>query len=98
MNARTQVTLDPEMQRQAQRKAEELGISFAEYVRRLVSADLAGRKRKIDMSVFFDLGASSEPTDVARDKDRMLGKAVWDEHRRKMGNKPRKRSAKRRNA
>jgi len=30
MNARTQITLDPDTQRRAQAKAAELGISFAE--------------------------------------------------------------------
>ena len=33
MNARTQITLDPAMQRRARAKAAEFGISFAEYVR-----------------------------------------------------------------
>jgi len=75
-----------------------LGISFAEYIRRLVSADLGGPKRKVDMSIFFDLGASDEPTDVARDKDKMLGQAVWEQYLRKTGRKPRRASAKRRKA
>jgi len=98
MNARTQITMDPETQRRAQAKAAELGISFAEYIRRLVSADLGGPKRKVDMSIFFDLGASDEPTDVARDKDKMLGQAVWEQYLRKTGRKPRRASAKRRKA
>ena len=40
MNARTQITMDPEMQRRAHAKAAELGISFAEYVRRVIAQDL----------------------------------------------------------
>ncbi|HEY2186010.1 MAG TPA: hypothetical protein VGH39_13525 [Xanthobacteraceae bacterium] len=36
MNIRSQISLDPELQRRAQAKAADLGISFAEYVRRLV--------------------------------------------------------------
>lgn len=98
MNARTQITMDPETQKRAQAKAAELGISFAEYVRRLVSADLGEPKRKVDMSIFFDLGSSSEPTDIARDKDKMLGQAVWEQYLRKTGRKPRKASPKRRRA
>src|SRR5262245_59257843 len=89
MNARTQITLDPETQRRAHAKAAELGISFAEYVRRLVAADLGEPKPKADISMVFDLGASAEPTNVARDKDKMLGQAVWEEYVRKMGRKPR---------
>jgi hypothetical protein len=90
MNARTQITMDAEMQRRAHAKAAELGISFAEYVRRLVAHDLGERKPKVDVSVVFDLGASDEPTDIARDKDKMLGEAVWSEYLRKTGRKRRR--------
>jgi hypothetical protein len=84
MNARTQITLDSEMQRQARRKAAELGISFAEYVRRLVARDLGSLSpRKADISILFDLIDEGPETNIARDKDKMIGDAVWDEHRRK---------------
>jgi hypothetical protein len=92
MNARTQITLDPEMQRRAQAKAAELGISFAEYMRRLVAQDLGRPKRRPDVSIIFDLGASKEPTDIARDKDKMLGEAVWEEYQRDVGRRPKRRS------
>ena len=92
MNARTQITMDPELQRRAQAKAAELGLSFAEYVRRLVANDLGEPKRKVDVSVLFDLGDSREPTDIARDKDRMIGEALWSEHRRKIGRRPHRRA------
>lgn len=88
MNARTQITLDPETQRRAQAKAAELGISFAEYVRRLVADDLGAPKAKADISMMFDLGASGEPTNIARDKDKMIGEAVWEDYLRKTGRKP----------
>lgn len=77
MNARTQITMDPQLQRRAQAKAAELGISFAEYVRRLVTEDIGEPKPKADIKSIFDLGASREPTDIARDKDRMLDHAAW---------------------
>ena len=92
MNARTQITMDPQMQRQAQAKAAELGISFAEYVRRLVAEDIGERKPKADISIMFDLGDSGEPTDIARDKDKMIGEAVWQNYLRKTGRKPRRRA------
>jgi hypothetical protein len=92
MNARTQITLDPQTQRRAQAKAAELGISFAEYVRRLLAQDLDQPKPKADISVVFDLGASDEPTDIARDKDKMVGDAVWEEYLGDMGRKPRRSS------
>ncbi len=77
------------MQRRAQAKAAELGVSFAEYVRRLVANDLGEPKPKADISLVFDLGASDEPTDIARDKDKMIGAAVWNEYLRKTGRRPR---------
>lgn len=80
MNARTQITMDPETQRRAHAKAAELGISFAEYVRRLVAQDLGDAKPKADVSVIFDLVTEGEPTDIARDKDKLIGDAVWEEY------------------
>lgn len=90
MNARTQITIDPDLTRRARAKAATLGISFAEYVRRLVSDDLGAPKPKPDISLLFDLGASGEPTNIARDKDKMVGEAVWQEYLRKTGRKPKR--------
>jgi hypothetical protein len=92
MNARTQITLDPQTQRRAQAKAADLGISFAEYVRRLLAQDLDQPKPKADISVVFDLGASDEPTDIARDKDKMVSEAVWEEYLSDLGRKSRRSS------
>jgi hypothetical protein len=83
MAVRTQVTLDPELQRMARQKAAALGISFAEYVRGLVAKDLAapGVAEPPDVSQVFALGDSGG-ADVAREKDRMVGAAVAAENRR----------------
>jgi hypothetical protein len=87
MNARTQITIDPDMQRRAHAKAAELGISFAEYVRRVIANDLGEPRPKADISIIFDLGASEKPTDIARDKDKLLGDVVWQEYLRKTDRK-----------
>ena len=79
------------MQRRAHAKAAELGISFAEYVRRVIAQDLGEAKPRADISMIFDLGASEEPTDIARDKDKLLGEAVWKEYVRKTGHKEKRR-------
>lgn len=92
MNPRTQVTLDPEMQRRAHARAAALGISFAEYMRRLLANDLGEPKRKTNISVVFDLVTDGPPTNIARDKDRMVGEAVWQEHLRKTSRKPRRKA------
>jgi hypothetical protein len=91
MHARTQITMDPEMQRRAHAKAAELGISFAEYVRRLVMQDLGDPKPKADISIFFDLIKDGPRTDIARDKDKLIGEAVWQEYLHETGRKRRRR-------
>jgi len=82
--------MDPEMQRRAQAKAAELGISFAEYIRRLVADDLGGPKPKADISMLFDLVRDGPRTDIARDKDKMIGEAVWEDYLQSVGRKPRR--------
>jgi hypothetical protein len=89
MTIRTQITLNPELQRRAHAKATELGISFAEYVRRLLANDLGPRKPKADISMVFDLIDEGPETNIARDKDKMIGEAVWNNYLRKMGRKVR---------
>lgn len=94
MNVRTRITMDPEVQRRAHAKAAELGISFAEYVRRLVARDLdeiaPKPKPKADISVIFDLVTEGEPTDIARDKDALIGEAVWEEYLEETRRKPKR--------
>lgn len=91
MNARSQITLDPELQRRAQKRASELGISFAEYVRRALARELGEPEQKTDISVIFNLVRDGPVTNIAVDKDKMVGEAVWKEHLRKTRRKlPRK--------
>jgi hypothetical protein len=85
MNARTQITIDPEIQKRAQARAAKLGISFAEYVRRLLAQDLGEPAPKAGISVVFDLVDEGPTTNIARDKDKMIAEAVWQEHLREKG-------------
>ena len=76
MMARTQITLEPEIHRRARKRASDLGVSLAEYFRRLVRRDLGGREEKrADVSCVFDLGRSKRGSNIARDKDRMIAEA-----------------------
>ena len=84
MTSRSQITLESELQRRARKRAAEQGISFAEYVRRLIAQDLGEGRNKIDPSAVFNLG-TSEGSDVARDKDAMIGEAFGAEHQRESG-------------
>jgi hypothetical protein len=83
MMARTQVALDPEVQRQARARATQLGISLAEYIRGLVARDVGQPHQQSDPSVVFNLGRSAMPSNVAKDKDRMVGEAIAARHGRR---------------
>ena len=72
--ARTQLSFEREMLRRARGRAEELGISLAEYVRRLVAEDLDEPRPAADPSAVFCLGGSGG-SDIAREKGRLLGDA-----------------------
>jgi hypothetical protein len=75
MMARVQIALPPEEYRRARARAAELGISFAEYVRRLVARDLGEPVGATDITSIFNLGDSGG-SDVARHKDEYVGEAV----------------------
>ena len=81
MMSRTQITLDPEVQRQAKQRATDMGLSLAEYVRRLVTRDLGQTKTNADPAAVFDLGSSGD-SDIASNKERMLAEA-FDNRRKK---------------
>lgn len=81
MMERTQLSLTVEQHRKARGRAKELGISLAEYVRRLVDADLQGLPQPADVSAAFHLGDSGGSS-IARHKDDYIGEAVAAEHER----------------
>jgi hypothetical protein len=82
MMQRTQVSLDPAEHRQARRRAAELGISLAEYIRRLVRRDLEGpAAASPDVTGLFGLGDSGG-SDVARHRDEYVADAIGDRRRR----------------
>ncbi|MGD2123449.1 MAG: hypothetical protein PVJ76_16975 [Gemmatimonadota bacterium] len=74
MMTRTQLSFEREMLHRARARAQELGVSLAEYVRGLVAEDLGETKSSPDPRGIFDLG-SSGGSDIARQKDDMLGRA-----------------------
>jgi hypothetical protein len=74
MMARTQITLQPEVQRRARQRASDLGVSMAEYVRRLLERDLGNATAMAAPALVFDLGRS-RGSDIARNKDAMIAEA-----------------------
>jgi hypothetical protein len=58
------------------------GLSVEAYVAELIRT-LPSPARQVvqgDVSSIFGLVQDGEPTDIARDKDRLIGEAVWQEH------------------
>jgi hypothetical protein len=82
MMARTQITLEAEMQRRARQRASELGVSLAEYLRRLVARDLTQPKVATEVDCIFDLGDSGG-SDIAKDKDSMIAESLMAVRRTK---------------
>ena len=74
MMARTQVTLGNELRRRARQRASDMGVSLAEYFRRLVARDLTRPEVAAEVDCVFDLGDSGG-SDVARKKDEMIAEA-----------------------
>jgi hypothetical protein len=79
MMSRTQITLEPESQRRARRRASDLGMSLAEYIRRLVARDLGNSPASVNPAAVFDLGASGG-SDIAKKKDIMISEAFAAEN------------------
>jgi hypothetical protein len=82
MMARTQICLDSELQRRARERASALGVSLAEYVRRLIDRDIGTRRATVSPVGLFDLGSSGGGS-VAKNKKAMLGEALATRHRRR---------------
>ena len=76
MASRMQITLDPTTQVKVRRRAESIGVPVAEYVRRVIAADLGGDPPRIDVAQLFNLGRSAQPTDIAKDKHAMIAGAI----------------------
>jgi hypothetical protein len=77
---RTQIALTPEQHARAKQKAASLGITLAEYIRRLVDEDLAGVEPAASPSAIIGIGASGG-SDIAREGYRVVGDAVAERTR-----------------
>lgn len=74
MVVRTQITLDSDAHRRAKRRAADLGVSFAEYVRQVLDRDLGEPAPSADPSEIFAL-FDSGGSDVATKKDTYVDEA-----------------------
>jgi hypothetical protein len=76
MTSRMQITLDPAIRAKVRRRAESFGLPIAEYVRRIIAADLGDEPPRAHVSELFGLGEPAEPTHAARDKNAMIAEAI----------------------
>ena len=72
---RTQIDLESEQHALVKRKAADLGISMAEYIRRLVERDLAQTGSSSDISAIFGIGDSGG-SDIAVDRKQATAEAI----------------------
>jgi len=79
MPTRVQITVDPDVAHRARERARARGLLFAEYVRCLIDRDLGEPEASADPQMIFDLVSVGERTDIARDKDRLIGDAAADD-------------------
>jgi hypothetical protein len=81
MMAKTQITIESEMQRRVRQRASDLGVSLAEYFRRLIARDLDRPETTAPVDRVFDLGRSGS-SDVAGQKDSMIAEAFHSKSRK----------------
>jgi hypothetical protein len=72
---RTQIALEPEQHARVKRKAASLGLTMAEYIRRLVDRDLGDTTAEADPAAIFGLGGSGG-SDIAGEKKTAVAAAV----------------------
>jgi hypothetical protein len=82
MMAKTQIALETEMQRRARQRANDLGVSLAEYFRRLLARDLARPETAAPVDRIFDLGTSGS-SDIAGQKDSVIAEAFQSTRRKR---------------
>ena len=72
---RTQIALEAEQHALVKQKAAALGITMAEYIRRLVDQDLAGGGTNADLSAIIGIGRSGG-SDIATEGTAAVSEAV----------------------
>ena len=72
---RTIITLPDNLHARAKQRAAELGISFAEFARRLFDRELGPLETRGDIDSICGM-VTGEPFDMARDGDLIIGEAT----------------------
>ncbi len=82
MTVQLTIPIDDASLERARAEAADRGLTVEAYVAELVSRGLrpAPRVAKSRVSSIFGLVKDGEPTDIAQDKDKLIGEAVWQEY------------------
>jgi hypothetical protein len=85
MTVHITVPIEAEALERARERASDAGIPVDQYLAQILSKVLVidAPSAKGHVSDIFGLVTDGEPTDIGRDKDKMIGEAVWQEHLRK---------------
>ena len=86
MSKHVTIELDEEELARARAAAEARGVPLEEYLEQLVAAHLPpgvspSRQRGL-LEKIIGMGSTEHPTDIARDKDKLIAEAVWEEYQR----------------
>ena len=86
MTTHVTIEIEEEVLARARLVAETRGIATEEYLRAVIAANIpvevAPNRQKFYLAKIFGMGSSAEPTDIAKDKDKLLDEAAWAEHLR----------------
>jgi hypothetical protein len=82
MTVQITIPIDDASLERARAAAAARGVTVEAYVAELIRALLPPAQRTVkgDVSSIFGLIGEGEPTDIARDKDKLIGEAAWQEH------------------
>ena len=73
------IELEGDELKRARLAAEAEGVAVEAYARSLIVTNLPSLK-EICLSRIIGMASTGEPTDIARDKDKLIGEAVWQEY------------------
>lgn len=76
----TQIYLEPQQHVALKEKARQRGVSMAEFLRGLVADSLEEQNQGVDLSAITGIVESGEPTDIGRDKRKMVRESVLRRH------------------
>ncbi|WP_420624644.1 hypothetical protein [Candidatus Poriferisodalis sp.] len=86
MTRPTNIVLDPDLRATAKRRAAERGLSMSAYIRDLIRDDDARtRAPAADITPIIGiLGGGGGPTDMSRDKHRLVAEAFAAQHEQRL--------------